>query len=125
MRANEFIVEGKKGKLKSRNTYPTPGAYKFRDKGADRTYNLNQIMKATAMADGRSTRAVDMDYESFAGKNNMAYPYTEAEHNMMKQAFNTVGDSTVHNLISDHRSLETPDTHKVSPVRKIHHRLGQ
>ena len=47
----------------------------------------------------------------------MAYPYTEAEHNMMQQAFKTVGDSSVTNLVKDHRSLESENTHKVSPVK--------
>ncbi|MEI8136713.1 MAG: hypothetical protein WCH21_05225, partial [Bacteroidota bacterium] len=93
--------------------------YKFRDDGTDRIYHLNQVMKAVAMADGESTKALKMDDESFAGKNNMAYPYTEAEHTMMQQAFNTVSPSDVHHLVRDHRSTEPDDTNKVSPHKSF------
>jgi hypothetical protein len=116
MRASEFIAEGSAGKLDSNHADAHTGAYKFQDDGTDRIYNLNQIMKATAMADGSSTKAVDMDYESFAGRNNTAYPYTKQEHNMMKAAFNTVGDTSVHEFKGGHKSIESNDTHKISPV---------
>jgi hypothetical protein len=115
MRANEFVTEGTKGKMHDHHAAASPGAYKFRDDGTDRIYHLNQVMKAAAMADGKSTKALKMDDESFAGKNNMAYPYSEAEHTMMQQAFNTVSPSDVHHLVRDHRSMEPADTHKVSP----------
>ena len=116
MRAYEFIVESKKGKMHKDHASVSRGADKFKDDGTDRIYHLNQVMKATAMADGKSTKALDMEDESFAGKNNMAYPYTETEHNMMRQAFNTVSGTDAHELIRDHSSKEPNDTHKVSPV---------
>lgn len=114
MKIREIVIEGL-GKMHDHHAATAQGAYKFRDDGTDRTYNLNQIMKATAMSDGMSVKPVNMDYESFAGKNNMAYPYTETEHNMMKQAFATVGDSDVTELVKDHKSKEPEDTHKISP----------
>jgi len=43
----------------------------------------------------------------------------------MKQAFKTVTDSNVHNVVKDHHSLEPKDTHKVSPVRKNKHVYGK
>jgi hypothetical protein len=119
MRAKEFVHEGKKGTMHSHHVAAAQGAYKFRDDGTDRIYNLNQIMKATAMADGKSTKALDMNDESFVGKNNMAYPYTEVEHNMMRQAFNTVSGTHAHDLIRDHSSSEPNDTHKVSPINSF------
>ena len=119
MRAIEFINEGKSGKMHSHHASASQGAYKFRDDGTDRIYHLNQIMKAAAMADGKSTKSLDMDHESFAGKNNMAYPYTEAEHTMMKQAFNTVSPSDATTLVRDHRSMEPEDTNKVSPHKSF------
>jgi hypothetical protein len=115
MRAEEFVTEGKSGKMHDHHASATQGAYKFRDDGTDRIYHLNQIMKAAAMSDGKSTKALDMDHESFAGKNNMAYPYTEEEHTMMKQAFNTVSPSDATTLVRDHKSSEPEDTNKVSP----------
>ena len=114
MRAREFVSEAK-GSMDKVASNATKGAYKFKDSGIDRVYNLNQVMKAAGMADGRTTAPVSMDHESFAGKNNMAYPYTEEEHKMMKSAFATVGDTSSIELVRDHRSLEADDTQKKSP----------
>jgi hypothetical protein len=116
MRASEFIYEGKAGKLDTVHADAHTGGYKFQDEGRDRIYNLNQIMKATSMADGKSTKAVDMDFESFAGKNNTAYPYTKEEHNMMKAAFNTVSGTKAWEFNGGHKSVESDDTHKISPA---------
>jgi hypothetical protein len=120
MRAYEFISEakkkGKKPKMHDWHEGPSTGSYRFMDDGTDRIYHLNRIMMAAAMADGKSTKPVDSAIVSFAGKNNMAYPYSEIEHNMMKQAFNTVSPHTGTTLVGDHRSLEPKDTHKTSPV---------
>lgn len=117
MRANEFVVEGKKGKPPKHHNRAQPGAYKFIDDATDRYYHLNQIMKAAACADGRSLKPVDMDDESFAGKHNMAYPYSELEHNMMKQAFKSVRANNSEEFIKNHKSLESEDTHKISPIK--------
>lgn len=116
MRAIEFVNEGKKGKTPHAHNKAQPGAYKFMDNGTDRIYHLNQIMKAAACADGRSKKAIDMEDESFAGKNNMAYPYSELEHNMMQQAFKTVSGNNAKHVIKSHKSQEPDDTHKTSPV---------
>lgn len=118
MRAHEFITEGNKGSVPKRHSKAQPGAYKFMDNGTDRTYHLNQVMKAVAMADGSSTKAMKMDDESFAGKNNVAYPYSELEHNMMMQAFNTVSPTQAHKMIPNNRSTELDSTNKTSPVAK-------
>lgn len=116
MRAREFIIEGgKKGNPPKHHHTAQPGGYRFIDDATDRFYHLNQIMKAAACADG-SGKPIDMDDESFAGKNNMAYPYSELEHNMLKQAFKTVRANKAEEFIKDHRSMEPDDTHKVSPV---------
>ncbi len=117
MRANEFINEGKKGSVPKRHTKAQPGAYKFMDNGTDRTYHLNQVMKAVAMADGSSTKALKMDDESFVGKNNVAYPYSELEHNMMMQAFNTVSPTNAKKMIPNNRSMELDSVNKSSPIK--------
>ena len=116
MRANEFINEGTKGSVPKRHDASQPGAYKFKDDGTDRTYHLNQIMKAVAMADGSSTKALKMDDESFAGKNNVAYPYSEVEHNMMQQAFNTVSPTQANQMIKGRDSSELDSVNRTSPV---------
>jgi hypothetical protein len=116
MRAIEFIIEaGRKGNPHKHHVNAQPGAYKFMDNGTDRIYHLNQIMKAAAMADG-SGKTINMDDESFVGKANMAYPYSELEHNMMKQAFKTVRVNKAEEMIRDHSSQEADDTHKISPM---------
>lgn len=116
MRAHEFINEGKKGSVPKRHNKAQPGAYKFTDNGTDRTYHLNQIMKAVAMADGSSTKAMKMDDESFAGKHNLAYPYSDLEHTMMQQAFNTVSPTHANQMIKGRDSSELDIVNKTSPV---------
>lgn len=116
MRAHEFINEGKKGSVPKRHNAAQPGAYKFSDNGTDRTYHLNQIMKAVAMADGSSTKALKMDDESFVGKNNLAYPYSDLEHNMMQQAFNTVSPTQAKEMIKGKESKELDFVNKSSPI---------
>jgi hypothetical protein len=116
MRAHEFISEGTKGSVPKRHNNAQPGAYKFTDNGTDRTYHLNQIMKAVAMADGSSTKAMKMDDESFAGKHNLAYPYSDLEHTMMQQAFNTVSPTNAKQMIKGRDSSELDIVNKTSPV---------
>ena len=116
MRAHEFINEGKKGAVPKRHTKAQPGGYKFKDDGTDRTYHLNQIMKAAAMSDGSSTKALKMDDESFVGKNNVAYPYSDLEHTMMQQAFNTVSPTQAKHMIKGRDSSELDSVNKTSPV---------
>ena len=116
MRALEFIAEERKGTLDKSQGHPMKTAIAFRDDGTDRTYNLNRIMMAAAMADGRSTKPVDMDAAGWTEKNNTAHPYTEAERNMIHQAFATV-NSKYHHEVSDHNSREPDDIHRVSPVQ--------
>lgn len=115
MRASEFVNESK-GKVPKRHNKAQPGAYKFMDNGTDRTYHLNQIMKAVAMADGSSTKSMKMDDESFAGKHNLAYPYSDLEHTMMQQAFNTVSPTQAKEMIKGRDSSELDIVNKTSPV---------
>jgi len=115
MKINEIIVEGKFGDKPGHAQNSDTGEWIFRDNGTDRVYNLNRIMMASAMHDGQSDSAVEMDEASWVEKNNMARPYTEAEHNMMKGAFKTI-KSDYHHSNQDHRSREEDDVHKVSPT---------
>ena len=115
MKIREIISEGREGQ-KPDTTHGDKGEWRFRDVGGyDRTYNLNRIMMATAMADGQSHDPVDMDQSSWVEKYNVAHPYTEEEHKMMRQAFATV-DSEYQQTEKDHKSREPDDTHKVSPI---------
>ena len=116
MRASEFISESKRTQLHKNHDGPMPGLYNFRDDGVDRIYNLNRVMMAAAMADGKSEKPIpDCASSSWNDKYNTAHPYTKEEHMMLKQAFNTVPSNT-HHMVSDHRSTEPDCTHKISPV---------
>jgi hypothetical protein len=115
MRANEFINEGQ-GKIHKDHASVQQGVHKVRDVGGyDRTYHLNRLWMATAMADGKSKKPVKMDASSWVEKYNTAHPYTQEEHNMLHQAMKTV--PTDHKEVQPFgKSMEPDDTHKVSPT---------
>jgi len=115
MKVNEIISESKKGSIPTNAANSSTGEWVFRDDGTDRIYNLNRIMMAAAMHDGHSDHAVEMDEASWVEKNNVARPYTEQEHRMMKGAFKTI-KSSAHHTVKDHRSKEDNTTHKQSAV---------
>ena len=115
MRARDFIVERKVGKISKRQNQATVGLNKFRDaQFADRTYELNRIMMAVASTDGKFVP--DIDGESWAGRNNIAAPYTEEEHDMLKKAYQAVGSHHEDLNHGDLRSQELSSTNKASPV---------
>ena len=117
MKIKEIVFEGIDGKKPKQVTQDT-GEWKFRDVGGyDRTYHLNRIMMAAAMADGTG-EPVKMDQASWIEKYNSARPYTEAEHNMMKTAFKTIDSDYIHTE-KDHKSKETPDTNIKSPYPRV------
>ncbi len=89
MRATEFIFENRKGKLPVRQQQSTRGLNIFADNQFDRAYDLNRVMMAVACSDG--INPIDMDAESWFGKNNTAYPYTKQEQDMLKLAYKAAG----------------------------------
>ena len=119
MRATEFVAEDRKGKIPGGHEHAMTGAHNIRDNGGyDRANHLNRMMMAMAMHDGKSKKAIPrdkMDPASWVEKYNTAHPYTKEEDNMLHGAMKTIGADHIHTL-SDHRSVETPDTHKISPV---------
>ena len=117
MRAREFITEKQQGKIRRSYHDSTVGLHKFRDPGGyDRTYELNRVMMAAAMADGTDT-PIDMDQASWIGKYNTAQPYTKEEQKMIKQAFKAVGSETHDLNKGDLESKEHPGVNKQSPVK--------
>jgi hypothetical protein len=117
MKAREFVNEHKKvGDISNRLRYATRGLHKFRDgQFADRVYELNRIMMAVASNDGQEF-VNDIDGESWAGRNDVAAPYTQEEADMLKLAYKAVG-SKHHDLNhGDMRSQEHPGVYKDSPV---------
>lgn len=118
MRAKEFITEQKrKAKMTKRQKQATVGVDLFRDPdGYDRTYELNRMMMAVAMADGSGT-PVQIDSESWIGKDNSAQPYTKLEQLMMKQAAKSIGSKLKDVTHGDLRSMELDTVNKSSPVQ--------
>lgn len=118
MRAKEFIIEQKKrGKMTKRQSQATVGVDLFRDpEGYDRMYELNRMMMAVAMADG-SGKPVDIDAESWIGKDNSAQPYTKLEQDMMKQAAKSIGSKLKDPNHGNLHSMELDSTNKSSPVQ--------
>jgi hypothetical protein len=117
MRACEFVVEHKKGQISKRLQNATVGLHTFvDDQHADRTYELNRVMMAVAMADGTNAPVV-LDNESWAGRNNIAAPYTDVEEKMVHQAFKAIGSSHRDLNHGDTRSQEHPAVNTTSPMQ--------
>ena len=117
MKANEFIIESApEGKMPAGLEQAHQGSIRMRDIGGyDRTYPLNRIWMAAAMADGKSAKPVNMDCASFVEKYNVAFPYTDAEHLMMMAAMATI-PTDGHELSKRAKSEEPKDTNITSPV---------
>lgn len=116
MRAHEFLIEKQTGKIGKRRSQATVGLNKFRDKDlADRAYELNRVMMATAATDG--TFVPKMDNESWAGRYNLAMPYTDVEQRMIEKAFQAVGSEYEDLNHGDLRSQELESTNTLSPVQ--------
>lgn len=121
MRAREFITEqtgedgshgGKKGKL--HHTQQSVLGKVHRVAGtADRVYDLNRAMMAAAASDGKDFSHTP-DSESWIARYNMAYPYTELEHDMLHHAYGHL-NMPIKSGVSE-KSAEPEDTHKISPV---------
>jgi hypothetical protein len=119
MKIKDIISEDKEGKLPSRLQQATVGLDKFRDeKFADRVYELNRVMMAVAAADGIDPLAPTVDSESWAGRNNLAFPYTPEEQKMLVHAFDAVGSHYQDLNNGDLRSREVKSTNTTSPVAK-------
>lgn len=116
MRATEFVAEDRVGKMSKRLNQATVGLNKFRDSQfADRVYELNRIMMAAASTDG--TFVPELDGESWAGRNNVAAPYTQQEQDMLKKAYQAVGSHHEDMNHGDLRSQEHPAVHTSSPIK--------
>ncbi len=118
MRAREFIVEHRKvGKISKRLRYATRGLHKFRDmQFADRVYELNRVMMAVASNDGKQF-SYPMDAESWAGRNDIAAPYTKQEQDMMRMAYKAIGSHHEDLNQGDLSSDEHPAVNTTSPIQ--------
>ena len=117
MRAREFVSEAKVGPLSKVNQDATVGLNKFRDREfSDRIYELNRVMMAAACNDGDDF-VEQVDGESWAGRHNIAAPYTEVEQRMLEKAYIAVGSKHWDLNHGNLRSEELPDTNTHSPIK--------
>lgn len=117
MRAREFINEASEGKISKRLQSATRGLNKFRDRQfADRVYELNRVMMAAACNDGDDF-VESVDAESWAGRNDIAAPYTEVEQRMLEKAYKAVGSKHWDLNKGDMDSEEHPAVNKTSPIQ--------
>lgn len=118
MRFSEILAERKVSKRHPDHDAVSQGAIRSRDVGGyDRVYHQNRVMMAMAMADGKSTKAVDSPSESWMEKYNTHHPYTKEEHNMVHQAFATV-PSDYQEVSKWGKSTEPSGVNKTSTVAK-------
>lgn len=115
MRATEFVSESKKGKISKRQQQATRGLNTFADNQFDRHYDLNRVMMAVACSDG--VNPVEINSESWAGKNNTAHPYTDIEQDMLKLAYKAAGINSKDLNKGDMRSQELESTNTTSPFK--------
>lgn len=114
MRAKEFIFE-QRGIVSKRQQYPTVGMHVFTDTNYDRIYMLNRVMMAAASTDGSFDP--ELDAESWAAKQNLAFPYTKADQEKLIKAYKAVGVKFKDINDGDLESHELDSTNKVSPVK--------
>jgi hypothetical protein len=115
MRANEFVSESKTGKITKRQQQPTRGLNIFADTQFDRLYDLIRVMMAVACSDG--VNPIEMNAESWVGKNNTAHPYTKEEQAMLKLAYKAAGITYKDLNHGDLESKELESTNTQSTVK--------
>lgn len=119
MRAREFLGEEKVGKISKRLQSATRGLNKFRDRSfSDRVYELNRVMMAAACNDGDDF-AHPVDAESWAGRHDIAAPYTEVEQRMLEKAYKAVGSLYQDINHGNMDSEEHPAVNKTSPINSF------
>ena len=116
MRAREFIIEKRDGKISKRTQQPSRGINTYGDsEHVSGDYTSYRLGMALAGADG-SGKPLDLDAKSWIGKKKTAHPYSEVEQKMLKQAYKAVGASATDLNRGDLESKELEGTHTVSPV---------
>lgn len=114
MRAREFVTE-QEGKMTDRQQSSTVGVNIFTDSTYDRIYMLNRVMMAAASTDGKTVPVIEP--ESWAGKQNLAFPYTKADQEKLIAAYKAVGVKYSDLNKGDLASRELDSTNTQSPLK--------
>jgi hypothetical protein len=118
MKIRDIVTEeNSKGKISKRQQQPTRGLNKFTDGDHwNSDYTLYRLGLAVAATDGKTVP--DTDKESWVGKWKVTAPYSQADQDMLKQAYKAVGADYEDVNNGDMRSQELKSTNKSSPVAK-------
>ena len=115
MKINEVITEATVGKLSKRQQQATRGLNKFTDGDHwNSDYTLYRLGLAVASTDGKTDP--NTDKESWVGRWKVTAPYSQADQDMLKKAYQAVGADYEDINHGDMRSQELESTHKASPV---------
>ncbi len=115
MRAKEFITEKTIGKIKKRQQQSSKGINVYSDgEKASGDYTEYRLGLALACANGKDP--LDVNAKSWFGKKKVAFPYTEEEQEMLKQAYKAVGANWKDINRGDLDSKELNNINTTSPV---------
>lgn len=124
MRISEIIFEARESIVKNKQKphrdqeAAMPASHRVAGT-ADRHYDLNRIMMTVAGADGR--RLVNTpNVHSWAGKNNIAQPFSKLETDMLRQAYEAMGAEwdDILKPNPDQKSIEARTINNRSPIAK-------
>ena len=116
MRAHEFVVEARQGKITKRQQYGTKGLNTYTDGNrVSSTYTMNRLGMAAAMTDG--TFVPDIDARSWVGTHKTTHPYTPEEQEKLKMAYQAVGAKYQDLNHGDLESQEPPGGNTTSVVK--------
>jgi hypothetical protein len=119
MKIKEILAEKKlaTGEIPHQYHQASAGLHTFSDGERSNTdYTHYRLGLALAMCDGKNKP--DIDPKTFYGKKHTAHPYTQIEHDMLKQGYEVVGAKWDDLNGGDMLSRELESTNKTSPVAK-------
>ena len=122
MKINDIIVEADSSKASAKKPPKrfqdaTRGLHSF-GLDSNSTYEMYRVMLAAAASNGRDDVPDFVDAESWIGRQGVATPYTQEEHDMLKKAYKKVGTKYADLNKNNLRSMELPLVNKASPVAK-------
>lgn len=115
MRANEFILEDKKGNKDQLAAMTNVGTFPDQNMYHGSGYNHSKFLRALAGAGAGNTESVNMTTDNMAEGDPIFSPYHPVEEEMLNNAAKAIGDKSKKQW-SGKKSTEPEGTHKVSPV---------
>ena len=112
------VAESTEQKITKRQVQSSAGLNTYGDsERMSGDYTAYRLGMAVACSDGKTP--IDMKAKSWVGKRKTAHPYTQAEQDMLKQAYKAVGADYQDLNHGDMVSKELESTDSISPVAKV------